>query len=115
MHGKKHGRWVETWPDGTIYEGEYVDGKRDGRWVATHPDGAVWERRWHNGTAVGDEMVSFRILHRYISSDLVRNQTELIALEYCWAGIHSGNVWFKNQEGYVDPSVQKALVFSREI
>ena len=30
---------VSRIPDGTVYEGSYVDGYRNGQWVRRHPDG----------------------------------------------------------------------------
>ncbi len=42
IHGKRHGNWVERYPEGYIYsveKGPYVDGKRHGNWVVRTHDG----------------------------------------------------------------------------
>ncbi len=42
IHGKRHGNWVERYPEGYIpaeEKGPYVDGKRHGNWVVRTHDG----------------------------------------------------------------------------
>lgn len=42
IHGKRHGNWVERYPEGYIYsvvEGPYVNGKKHGQWVTRKEDG----------------------------------------------------------------------------
>ena len=41
VDGKRHGRWVVRYADGSVHEGPYVDGKAHGRWVARGADGTV--------------------------------------------------------------------------
>ena len=38
-----------TWPEGQIYEGDWVDGKRHGKGKMTYVDGTIEEGCWHEG------------------------------------------------------------------
>lgn len=42
-----------TWPDGTKYEGEFVNGKMTGQGVKTWPNGNKYEGMWKNGLQHG--------------------------------------------------------------
>ena len=49
--GKKHGHWIERFPDGRVEEGEYdgVFGTRKGHWTVRLPDGCEAEADYGNG------------------------------------------------------------------
>ncbi len=38
-----HGKGVFKWPDGRVYEGDYVNDKKHGIGKVTWPDGRVYE------------------------------------------------------------------------
>jgi hypothetical protein len=41
-----HGKGVFKWPDGRVYEGDYVNDKKHGIGKVTWPDGRVYEGEW---------------------------------------------------------------------
>ena len=49
-----HGQGVYKWPDGRIYEGNYMDDKKEGFGVYTYPDGRCYKGLWHNGKQHGE-------------------------------------------------------------
>lgn len=51
--GFKDGRGVQTWPDGTTYEGHWKNGKANGRGRLIHAEGDVQEVDWVDGKAEG--------------------------------------------------------------
>lgn len=51
--GFKDGRGVQTWPDGTVYEGHWKNGKANGRGRLIHAEGDVQEVDWVDGKADG--------------------------------------------------------------
>lgn len=42
------GRGVLTWPDGSKYEGYFIEGRREGRGRFTSSDGDIYEGEWKN-------------------------------------------------------------------
>ena len=53
LDGKKHGKWIERYPDEVVGEGAYVEGKRQGPWVFRAKDGAVTEGAYMEGQQHG--------------------------------------------------------------
>ena len=51
--GFKDGRGLQTWPDGTVYEGHWKGGKANGRGRLIHAEGDVQEVDWVDGKASG--------------------------------------------------------------
>ena len=51
--GVFHGRWVEWYPDGTTWEGPYVEGQRHGQWIERYANGNVWEGPYLEGQRHG--------------------------------------------------------------
>lgn len=48
MNDKKHGHGKYTWPDGRIFEGEWVLGKREGKGKQVSKNGQIRQGVWHN-------------------------------------------------------------------
>jgi hypothetical protein len=48
-----HGQGKTVWPDGTIYEGGYVDDKRHGKGETAFPDGKKFLGQYKNGEKNG--------------------------------------------------------------
>ena len=46
---KKHGKGVETWPNGYIYTGEFKNSLWSGQGILTFPDGSTYDGEWANG------------------------------------------------------------------
>lgn len=40
------GKGTETWPDGSIYIGDFKNGKKDGRGIYKWAQGSVYEGEW---------------------------------------------------------------------
>lgn len=38
-----HGKGIFRWPDGRVYEGDYVDDKKEGLGKVIWPDGRIYE------------------------------------------------------------------------
>lgn len=38
-----HGKGIFRWPDGRVYEGDYVDDKKEGFGKVIWPDGRIYE------------------------------------------------------------------------
>ena len=53
VRGKRLGRWVVRWADGTVNEGSYVNGKEHGRWVVRSASGYVSEGSYVDGKPHG--------------------------------------------------------------
>ena len=53
LDGKKHGKWIERYPDEVVGEGAYVEGKRQGPWVFRAKDGTVTEGAYMVGKQHG--------------------------------------------------------------
>ena len=53
VDGKESGKGVYTWPDGGKYEGDFVDGQRTGKGVHTWPDGGKYEGDYVDGQKTG--------------------------------------------------------------
>ena len=51
--GKKHGKWIERYPDEVVAEGAYEEGNRHGRWVFRAADGTTIEGDYRNGNQHG--------------------------------------------------------------
>ena len=59
LNGKKHGQWIERYPDEVAGEGSYVEGKRQGPWVFRAKDGTLTEGAYLNGNQHGQWVESF--------------------------------------------------------
>lgn len=46
--GNKSGKGTLVWPDGSIYEGYFLDDKASGRGRLIHADGDVYDGDWKN-------------------------------------------------------------------
>ncbi len=55
LAGRRHGRWIESWPTGGVRsEGDWRAGERDGEWSFYHPNGVLHERgEYSAGRRVG--------------------------------------------------------------
>ena len=51
--GRRHGRGIYRWPDGSWYEGDFRDGRRHGQGVFVWPNGERYEGEYRNGEADG--------------------------------------------------------------
>ena len=51
--GKKDGRGVQVWPDGSIYEGYWKNGMMQGRGRLITPDGHIHDGNWLEDKAHG--------------------------------------------------------------
>jgi len=49
----RQGRGTQVWPDGSMYEGYWVDSKATGRGRLIHADGDVYEGNWKDDKADG--------------------------------------------------------------
>lgn len=57
LDGVKHGRYVRTWPDGTVREeGQYENGKQSGTWTRYHRDGTRMDTtEWNADEESGEQ------------------------------------------------------------
>ncbi len=46
---KKHGHGVYTWPDGRVYDGQWVNGRQDGMGKYTDKEGITKVGMWSKG------------------------------------------------------------------
>lgn len=46
MNNLQDGQGVETWPDGSKYEGEYKNGKKNGKGAYAWSDGSYYVGEW---------------------------------------------------------------------
>ena len=44
-----NGRGVLQWPNGEIYDGDFVNDKRNGRGINTWPEGHSYDGGWKDG------------------------------------------------------------------
>lgn len=51
--GQPHGRGTQTWPDGTVYNGNWVSGAAHGKGKLTKADGSGYEGNWVEGRKHG--------------------------------------------------------------
>ena len=49
----RHGRGMQTWKDGSIYEGYWKDDMTNGRGRMIHADGSIYEGTWKADKAHG--------------------------------------------------------------
>ena len=49
VYTKKHGKGVETWPNGYIYTGEFKNSVWSGQGILAFPDGSTYDGEWANG------------------------------------------------------------------
>ena len=42
----KHGKGLETYPNGSVYQGEFVNGKREGKGFFKWPNGEEYDGEW---------------------------------------------------------------------
>ena len=49
----RHGRGIQIWQDGSIYEGYWVHDKANGRGRLIHGDGDIYEGMWKDDKASG--------------------------------------------------------------
>ena len=54
LNGKKHGQWIERYPDEVVGEGSYAEGERQGPWVFRAKDGTVTQGAYLNGKQHGE-------------------------------------------------------------
>ena len=53
LTGKRHGRGIQVWLDGTKYEGYFIDDKANKQGKLTHPNNDIYEGEWNNDKAEG--------------------------------------------------------------
>ncbi len=53
-NNKMNGFGRFEWPDGKIYEGEYVNDKKEGFGIINWPDGRIYKGNWKNGKQHGE-------------------------------------------------------------
>ena len=51
--GKKHGKGSYTWPDNSIYTGDFVNDHFEGKGVQKWADGLVYDGDWKNSKMQG--------------------------------------------------------------
>lgn len=51
--GKKHGRGVQVWPDGSVYEGEWMQGKATGHGRLVNTNGEAYIGEWFDNRCHG--------------------------------------------------------------
>jgi hypothetical protein len=49
----QHGKGVETWNDGSKYEGNYVNGKKQDKGTYTWADGSKYDGEWNDNKICG--------------------------------------------------------------
>ena len=52
IRGKRHGRWVIRFANGSFFEGPYVNNKRHGKWVYRFSNNLCFSTRHHHGRRV---------------------------------------------------------------
>ena len=65
VDGKEHGRGAMTWANGNRYEGDFVDGERAGRGVFTWADGGRYEGDFVDGERTGHGAITWANGNRY--------------------------------------------------
>jgi hypothetical protein len=66
--GEKHGKGVQTWKDGSRYEGYWKFGKAQGKGRLVHMDGDVYEGQWLDSKAHGFGIYNHTNGTRYIGN-----------------------------------------------
>ena len=56
----RHGKGIQIWPDGSMYEGWWRDNKADGKGRLIHGNGDVYEGMWVNDKAHGPGIYSHK-------------------------------------------------------
>lgn len=59
LDGQRHGHGIYKWPDGTVYEGGFVHGQRQGQGTYTWPDGAVYKGDFQAGQFHGHGVLTW--------------------------------------------------------
>ena len=54
----RQGKGQQTWPDGSMYEGYWLDNKANGQGRLIHADGDVYTGEWQNDKAHGTGVYS---------------------------------------------------------
>jgi antitoxin component YwqK of YwqJK toxin-antitoxin module len=54
LNGEFHGMGKFSWPDGSEYDGEYYEGKKHGQGRFTYPSKKVYNGGWVNGKQEGE-------------------------------------------------------------
>ena len=49
----RQGMGIQTWPDGSVYEGNFYDNKRNGNGRIIYPDQTIYNGGWVNDAAHG--------------------------------------------------------------
>lgn len=44
-----HGKGLFAWPDGKVYNGEYINDKKEGYGEFKWPDGKIYKGAWKDG------------------------------------------------------------------
>jgi hypothetical protein len=55
----QHGYGVETWADGSVYEGNYKEGKKHGQGSYTWQDGSKYVGEWEENKINGEVCEEF--------------------------------------------------------
>ncbi|EGR30444.1 IQ calmodulin-binding motif family protein, putative [Ichthyophthirius multifiliis] len=53
LNGKRHGRGIQFWQDGSVYQGEWENDKANGNGRLIHADGDYYEGQWIDDKAQG--------------------------------------------------------------
>lgn len=61
----RNGHGTESYPDGTVYVGEWKDGKRHGSGTYRHADGTVYDGAWQDGTKEGEGSMRWAVGNEY--------------------------------------------------
>ena len=73
LQDKRTGKGKMTWPDGAIYEGDWLQDKRTGKGKMTWPDGSIYEGDWLDGEMNGKGKFTFAS-GRIYEGDFTDNQ-----------------------------------------
>ena len=72
VNNLKHGKGTQIFPDGTKYIGEFAKGYEHGNGMRTHKDGSVYDGRFRFGRKDGKvgSLVKFNLLNSQLSEPL---------------------------------------------
>ena len=59
MNGKMNGKGKFNWPDGKIYEGDFVNDIKEGTGTLFLPNGKIYKNQWKNDQMNGIGTVEF--------------------------------------------------------